>query len=55
MKAFIIIVVVVAALVGGLLTLRSSRNSGMPSQDVLDRAKQRAREQSAKDEEESDR
>ncbi len=55
MKAFIIIVVVVAVLVGGILTLRSSRNSGMPSQDVLDRAKQRGREQAAKDERESDR
>lgn len=54
MKAFIIIALVVALLVGGILTLRSSRNSGMPDQDVLDRAKQRGREQSAKDEQESD-
>ncbi len=55
MRAFIIIVVVVAVLVGGLLTLRSSRNTGMPDQAVLDRAKERAREQDEKDDEESDR
>jgi hypothetical protein len=55
MKAVIIIVVVVGALIGGLLTLRSTRGAGMPGQDVLDRAKQRAREQSAKDEKESGR
>lgn len=54
MKAFIIIVLVVAALVGLLLTLRSSRNSGMPGQDVLNRAKERGREQDAKDERDRD-
>jgi hypothetical protein len=51
LKAAIIILVVLGVIVGGLLTLRSTRNSGMPSQDVLDRAKQRSREQTAKDEE----
>jgi hypothetical protein len=55
MKAIVIIVVVVAALIGGLLTLRSSRSAGMPEQDVLDRAKQRAREQAAKDDREANR
>lgn len=55
MKAAIIIILVVGALIGGLLTLRSSRSAGMPAKDVLDRAKQRAREQSAKDDEESGR
>ena len=50
MKAAIIILVVLGVIVGGLLTLRSTRNAGMPSQDVLDRAKQRSREQTAKDE-----
>lgn len=55
MKAFIIIFVVLAALIGGLLTLRSTRNSGMPKQDVLDRAQQRAKDQAAKDEREADR
>lgn len=50
MKAAIIILVVLGVIVGGLMTLRSTRNAGMPSQDVLDRAKQRSREQTAKDE-----
>jgi hypothetical protein len=50
MKGFIIIAVVVAAIVGLLLTLRSSRNIGTPSRDVLDRAQERARSQAAEDE-----
>jgi FtsZ-interacting cell division protein ZipA len=50
LKAIIIIVVVIAILVGGMLTLRSSRNTGMPSEDVLKRATKRADEQAAKDE-----
>jgi hypothetical protein len=50
LRALIIVVVVIAVLVGGLLTLRSTRRSGMPSEDVLKRATDRAREQSAKDE-----
>jgi hypothetical protein len=54
MKAFIIIFVVVAALIGGILTLRSSRSAGMPNQDVLDRAKERGREQVAKDKKDSE-
>jgi len=49
LKAAIIILVVLGVIVGGLLTLRSTRNAGMPSQDVLDRAKQRSREQAEKD------
>ena len=55
MKALVIILLVVGALIGGLLTLRSSRNSGMPRQDVLDRAKERERSQAAKDDSEQDR
>ena len=55
MKAVVIIVVVVAALIGGLLTLRSSRNAGMPGKGLLDRAKEREREQSIKDDQESQR
>jgi len=46
---------VVAALIGGLLTLRSTRGAGMPDKDVMNRAKQREREQSAKDDQESER
>ena len=49
-KTVIIIMVVAAVLIGGMLALRSSRNSGMPSEDVLKRAAERARRQAAKDE-----
>jgi hypothetical protein len=50
LKAIIIIVAVIAVLGGGLLTLRSSRRTGMPSDEVLKRAADRASEQAAKDE-----
>ena len=53
MKAIIIIMLVVCVLVGGLLTLRSTRNAGMPGKDVLDRAKERSRSQAAKDDKET--
>ena len=53
MKAIIVILLVVGVLVGGILTLRSTRNVGMPGKDVLDRAKERARAQAAKDDEKS--
>jgi hypothetical protein len=46
-KAVIIIVLVVGALIGGLLTLRSSGRSGRPSDAVLERASKRAREMAA--------
>jgi hypothetical protein len=49
-KAIIIIVVVAAVLIGGMLALRSSRNTGMPSEDVLKRSTERARQQAEKDE-----
>jgi hypothetical protein len=49
-KAIIIIVLVVGALVGGLLTLRSSGRMGLPNDEVLRRAAKRAREQAAADE-----
>jgi hypothetical protein len=55
LKAIIIILLVVGALVGGILTLRSTRNAGMPGKDVLDRAKERARAEAAKDDAESGR
>ncbi len=54
MKTAVIIIVVLGVIVGGLLTLRSTRNAGMPDKAVLDRAKVRAREQAAKDDKESD-
>jgi hypothetical protein len=53
MKAIIIILLVACVLVGGLLTLRSTRNAGMPGKEVLDRAKERARKQAAQDDAES--
>jgi hypothetical protein len=48
-KAIIIIVLVVGALVGGLLTLRNSGRSGLPDDSVLKRAAKRAREQAAEE------
>jgi len=47
MKALVIIVLVVGVIVGLLLSLRSSRNLGMPSAEVMERAEKRAREQAA--------
>jgi hypothetical protein len=46
-KALIIIALVAAVLIGGLMTLRSSGRAGLPSQEVLERAAKRAREQAA--------
>lgn len=48
-SAIIIIIVVVGLLIGGVVTLRSSARTGMPSKDVLERATQHARELEAKD------
>ena len=50
LKVIIIFVVILAILVGGMLALRTSRNTGMPDKDVLKRAAERARDQKAKDE-----
>lgn len=49
-RAVIVIIIVAAVLIGGMLALRSSRNTGMPSEEVLKRAADRARRQAAKDE-----
>jgi hypothetical protein len=49
-KTVVIFIVVAAVLIGGMLALRSSRNTGMPSEDVLKRSAERARQQAAKDE-----
>lgn len=56
-RALVIIALVVGALVGGILTLRSSTRTGMPSDEVVDRAKKRERELEAaeKDDEDDDR
>ena len=45
MKGLLIAAAVIALILGLLLTLRSSRNTGMPSEDVLKRAAKRARDQ----------
>lgn len=50
LKAIIIIALVVAVLIGGLLTLRNSGRVGLPDDSVLRRAAKRAREQAAADE-----
>ena len=50
LKTIIIFLAVIAVLGGGLLTLRNSRRTGMPDDEVLKRAADRAREQAAKDE-----
>lgn len=44
LKAVIIIGIVVAVIIGGLLTLRSSTRTGMPDEATLGRAQKRARE-----------
>ena len=49
-KTVIIFIIVAAVLIGGMLVLRSSRNAGMPSEEVLKRSAERARRQAAKDE-----
>jgi hypothetical protein len=52
MKAILIVLLVVGAIVGGLLTLRSSGRAGMPDADVLKRASKRADEQAAAEKDE---
>ena len=54
-KALIVILIVIATVVGTILTLRTTAKQGMPSKDVLDRASQRSREQDARDEAEQRR
>ena len=49
LKAVVIFIIVLAILFGGMLALRSSRRTGMPDEDVLKRATERARQQAAKD------
>jgi hypothetical protein len=46
-KAILALALIAAALLGGLLVLRSSSKLGMPSEEVLGRAKKRARDLSA--------
>jgi hypothetical protein len=55
MKGVVIILLVVASLIGGIMTLLRTRNVGMPDKDVLERSKARAKEQAAKDEADEER
>jgi hypothetical protein len=43
LTAIIVAVVVIGLLVGLIMSLRSSAKTGIPSQDVIDRASERAR------------
>ena len=47
--ALIAIVIVIAVVAGVVLSLLKSAKTGMPSQDVLDRATKRADEQNSRD------
>ncbi len=49
LKAFLIIALVLAFLIGGIVALRRSARTGMPSEEVLKRATQRARELDARE------
>ncbi|HEX3846274.1 MAG TPA: hypothetical protein VHV81_02755 [Steroidobacteraceae bacterium] len=51
LKALLIVGLVVAVLGGGLAVLRRSGRTGMPSDEVLHRASERARKQAAEDDE----
>lgn len=48
-KLVISLVIVIAIVLGGLLSLRRNSRLGQPSQDVIDRAKIREREIEARD------
>jgi uncharacterized protein YneF (UPF0154 family) len=50
--AIVIILIVVAILAGTIVTLRTTARQGLPSKEVMDRARQRTREQDARDESE---
>jgi hypothetical protein len=54
LKTAIIIALVLAVLIGGILRLRSSARTGMPSAEVLKRASQRARELDAAEKDRDD-
>jgi flagellar basal body-associated protein FliL len=47
--AIILILIVIAVVAGVAVTLRTSANKGMPSEDVLKRATERSRKLEARD------
>jgi len=50
--AIVVILIVVAILAGTIVTLRTTARQGLPSKEVMDRAKQRTREQDAREQSE---
>ena len=48
--ALIIALIVIAAVIGTALTLRRTAHMGMPSKEVLERARRRSRELEAREE-----
>ena len=48
-RVLIIFLLVVAVVAGGLLALRSTARTGMPDDDVLKKANERARQQRARE------
>ena len=53
--AIVVFLVVIAIVAGTIVTLPTTARQGLPSKDVMDRARQRAREQNARDEAEQRR
>ena len=53
--AIVVILIVVAILAGTIVTLRTTARQGMPPKGVMDRARQRTREQDARDQAEQRR
>ena len=53
--ALVVFLVVLAVVAGTIVTLRTTTRQGLPPKDVMDRARQRAREQNARDEAEQRR
>lgn len=48
--ALVIILIVVAILAGTIVTLKTTARQGLPSKEVMERARQRTRDQDARDE-----
>ena len=53
--AIVVFLVVLAIVAGTIVTLRTTARQGLPSKDVMDRARQRTREQDARDQAEERR
>ena len=53
--AIVVFLVVLAIVAGTIVTLRTTARQGLPSKDVMDRARQRTREQDAREQAEERR